>query len=618
MEKMKLEDTLPCLCRENVARGRMTSHVEECKEFQAVYGDLMLLLSSRIRNSTPDQLSVLNNYLSEVKDSISKVIPNIEKLPPDKPQPEKPLLERPPHIPSPERPSPIKPVFEIPREEEKGVLCEHCKKYFIDLKNIFYIDACLHTYCLGCLKLIIIKELPERGDVQCAKCKMSITQIELKFIIGPEAFQKLYDKFWDTYLKAMNIIRCKACGEQFTLIQGSIDIGAKDEKGVALTAKSAEHLSKYRARCPKEGCNKIFCGNCGVEPYHVGYTCEEYKAFLSSRRCRFCKEEIKGEAAKPGALANVCSKEECKVLMDKACPKTLPCGHFCCGYKGESKCLPCLNEGCVAMNPKLTNGQKTDDYCSICFTTGLGDSPSILLQCGHIFHVDCIVSKLKKRWPSPRITFGFSECSQCKKPILAPDHPVIAEETKILSELHKEILTKAVERMKYEGLDKDPRLKDPKFELYGKHDEFAMRTLCFYMCFKCKKPYFGGLKDCRRGMDEGGQEFKEQDLVCGGCSSANIKGGITNCKKHGKDFIDYKCRFCCAVAQWFCFNTTHFCEPCHARQCNGENLPNIPKDKLPACKGLELCPLKIKHPANGEEYSLGCALCREYAVDKKK
>ena len=59
------------------------------------------------------------------------------------------------------------------------------------------------------------------------------------------------------------------------------------------------------------------------------------------------------------------------------CDKTLPCGHACCGVKGEEKCLPCLH-GCAVEDtngPKLK--QDADDMCMICYTEGLSCAPSI-------------------------------------------------------------------------------------------------------------------------------------------------------------------------------------------------------------------------------------------------
>lgn len=57
-------------------------------------------------------------------------------------------------------------------------------------------------------------------------------------------------------------------------------------------------------------------------------------------------------------------------------------------------------------------------------------------------------------------------------------------------------MKKASERAKFEGLEKDPRLKDPNDLYYNNIDKYAMYKLAYYQCFKCKVPYFGGMKDC--------------------------------------------------------------------------------------------------------------------------
>ena len=98
--------------------------------------------------------------------------------------------------------------------------------------------------------------------------------------------------------------------------------------------------------------------------------------------------------------------------------------------------------------------------------------------------------------------------------------------------------------------------------------------------------------------------------MCGKCSSV-VAAGVTNCKLHGKDFIDYKCKFCCQVASWFCWGTTHFCDDCHKRQNNGDYLTRKKEHELPQCGTPAKCPLKLKHPINGkEEFALGCSVCR--------
>jgi len=72
------------------------------------------------------------------------------------------------------------------------------------------------------------------------------------------------------------------------------------------------------------------------------------------------------------------------------------------------------------------------------------------------------------------------------------------------------------------------------------------------------------MKDCIRAQQEQ-QEFKPEDLVCGTCAAEKLGVGSTKCAKHGTDFIEFKCKYCCSIAQWFCWGNTHFCEECHKR-----------------------------------------------------
>ena len=59
-------------------------------------------------------------------------------------------------------------------------------------------------------------------------------------------------------------------------------------------------------------------------------------------------------------------------------------------------------------------------------------------------------------------------------------------------------------------------------------------------------PYFGGMKQCDAVNDY--NDFKKEELVCGKCSAVSVGGGIKNCKTHGTDFIEFKCKFCCSIA----------------------------------------------------------------------
>ncbi len=53
-----------------------------------------------------------------------------------------------------------------------------------------------------------------------------------------------------------------------------------------------------------------------------------------------------------------------------------------------------------------------------------------------------------------------------------------------------EVKSKAVERLKIEGRNKDKELLDPNHPYFGKELDYSMAIFAYYECFKCKKPYF--------------------------------------------------------------------------------------------------------------------------------
>lgn len=321
---------------------------------------------------------------------------------------------------------------------------------------------------------------------------------------------------------------------------------------------------------------------------------------MGSGVCRFC-----GSASNTGLLAigNVCAESECQEYSRTACSKTLPCGHQCGGVKDEANCLPCLH-GCVSSDLK----QDADDMCMICFTEALSCAPTIQLRCGHLFHLHCSASALTRRWPGPRITFAFSLCPICKAPI---EHDSLQELLKPIKVLFEDVKRKALMRLEYEGLHRSETITTVGARFYQDPAGYAMERYAYYVCCKCEKAYYGG--EARCDAEAGiGDDYDPNELVCGGCSDVSR---AQMCPKHGTDFLEYKCRYCCSVAVFFCFGTTHFCNACHD---DFQRVTNIPKGDLPRCpagaraKKLEgeECPLHVKHPPTGEEFALGCGVCR--------
>ncbi|KAK6172343.1 hypothetical protein SNE40_016020 [Patella caerulea] len=326
-------------------------------------------------------------------------------------------------------------------------------------------------------------------------------------------------------------------------------------------------------------------------------------ASMGPGTCRFC-----GATSKTGVLAigNVCSDPECEERAKLACTKTLPCHHACGGIKNETTCLPCLH-GCKNEGQEQLK-QDGDDMCMICFTEALSAAPAIKLKCGHVFHLQCSRTVLEKKWVGPRITFGFSMCPICKSNI---DHVVLKELLDPIRELFDDVKRKALMRLEYEGLHKAEAITTPGARFYKDPAGFSMDRYAYYVCYKCKKAYYGGEARCDEQAG-GGEDYDPKELVCGGCSDV---ASAQMCPKHGTDFLEYKCRYCCSVAVFFCFGTTHFCNACHD---DFHRVTNIPKSELPhcpagpRCKQLEgeECPLHVQHPPTGEEFALGCGVCR--------
>ncbi|XP_062904556.1 E3 ubiquitin-protein ligase MYCBP2 isoform X16 [Mobula hypostoma] len=325
-------------------------------------------------------------------------------------------------------------------------------------------------------------------------------------------------------------------------------------------------------------------------------------ASSSSETCRFCGSRNGTELS---AVGSVCSDADCQEYAKTACGKTHSCGHPCGGVKDEVRCLPCLH-GCDKNAVSLK--QDADDMCMICFTEALSAAPAVQLECSHVFHLHCCRRVLENQWVGPRITFGFMACPICKNKI---NHLVLKDLLDPIKNLYEDVKRKALMRLEYEGLHKSDAITTPGVRFYNDPAGFAMNRYAYYVCYKCKKAYFGGEARCDAEAGQG-DDYDPRELICGACSDVSR---AQMCPKHGTDFLEYKCRYCCSVAVFFCFGTTHFCNACHD---DFQRMTSIPKEELPHCpagpKGKQLegaeCPLHVIHPSTGEEFALGCGVCR--------
>ncbi|KRY47660.1 E3 ubiquitin-protein ligase rpm-1 [Trichinella britovi] len=322
----------------------------------------------------------------------------------------------------------------------------------------------------------------------------------------------------------------------------------------------------------------------------------------AGRLCRFCNAVLSASRSPE----EVCERAECSRLLLEACPKLLPCGHLCGGIAGEARCLPCLR----CRDGRGSPVQDAEDLCVICYTDPLGAAPAVQLHCGHVFHHACCVAALSNPSSSngPRVLFAFMRCPTCRQPM---QHDSLRQLLEPHQRLYDEVLQKALTRLQYDRLQRCDELTNANSPFYNQPGLFALDRYAYYLCYKCRRPYFGGLAQCQ---DDYGQlsGYDERELLCGACSDVQQ---AKVCPRHGTDFLEYKCRYCCSLAVFFCFGTTHFCTSCHD---DFQRLLHIPKDQLPHCPAGpqarqlsgDQCPLNVDHPPTGEEYALGCGICR--------
>ena len=62
------------------------------------------------------------------------------------------------------------------------------------------------------------------------------------------------------------------------------------------------------------------------------------------------------------------------------------------------------------------------------------------------------------------------------------------------------VTREAIERLEIEGRMNDKELKDPQHQYFRDYEGYALAIFCFYECYKCSQPYFGGLRSCQNNI----------------------------------------------------------------------------------------------------------------------
>ena len=588
MDQLKIT----CECNQSFTQEDFAKHFEKCRDFKKYFNEFDSKFSYLLKQySQPKERLLIMHFL--LKQYTKIIEEKLLKLYAPEPPKKKEIMR-----------------FNTINLKESIVFCQRCKVN----PDILYLpcsDTALHQICQKCF----VKYAEDNFyDMKCNICQKKIDEETKRSILGDEKYQELENKFLKFLFQGLKKCPYDNCGEQNEFVEGKVDYNIVDEQNKKISKEAAEDYASHRCRCGF--CKRDFCVSCFAKPYHLGKTCEEFKNYVQAKRCRFCDNKIKSNNKGPDE--DVCNEKECTERYKIAGKKKLKCGHKCFGVDGEKQCPPCIDNECKEYGGQFD--QNKDTYCVICYSEGLGSSPIAVLSCGHYVHYTCIKKRLENKWIGPRITFNHCLCPGCNKWYDCKSLPDIQKMIDENKKLYEEIKAMSIKRLKFEGLDKDPRLTDKKSPWYGKEVEFALKRLSYYLCYVCKKPYFAGRKDCGNdpGMDndDPNVQFKPEECVCG--KDANLSGipGVKDCPKHGKDYIEYKCRFCCKIASWFCWGKTHFCEDCHKRQCAGDYVSKYPIEKLPKCDKKK-CEVGGNHPPNGNEYALGCSLCRNFEENAK-
>ena len=116
------------------------------------------------------------------------------------------------------------------------------------------------------------------------------------------------------------------------------------------------------------------------------------------------------------------------------------------------------------------------------------------------------------------------------------------------------------------------------------------------------------MQDCAQALESESNEAAKK--MCKSCKLQKSGYGQASCKKHGYEFVDWKCMRCCSMAVFFCGGGSYtFCTPCHNDAMAGKHTITS------TCEGGPNCPLGIPfHPKASTEttscFPMGCSICR--------
>ena len=301
----------------------------------------------------------------------------------------------------------------VSQMEEIQGKCECCNKEH-NASDIFHNKKCKHNVHTGCIKQKVIDHivsLSARFRCPNLKCDYQYSDSELRSVIHPELYDKLassYDLIITGLLtRDYETVSCAKCETSFIFEPGSTDMIIKAPRGKQLTEAHKLNYVTNRFKCPNKKCKIEQCKTCKAIPFHLGFTCEQFKNY---KPCRYCEDGV--DLSNPNQnFPDICMKNpECIGKANEACQSFLSCKHRCSGVTGEFKHPPCLYEECLE---KLKD--PINETCMVCNDT-LTSAPCLKLSnCNHFYHIKCILERLKQKYSGNRVTFNYLDCPGCRQ-----------------------------------------------------------------------------------------------------------------------------------------------------------------------------------------------------------
>ena len=362
-------------------------------------------------------------------------------------------------------------------------------------------------------------------------------------------------------------------------------------------------------------------------------------------------------------LLTICGSAACAESLSRSCRRKLSCGHWCAGIAGEAECLGCLRSGCACRRGEAqlitstshaleetactTSGaddaamvvdtetiatagassataqaqqppeeQEDQEECLMC-QERLRRGPAIALRCGHLCHLECAVQQLKRGYPGPQVSFQHLHCPLCRgagggpngsggggggggggaRRALELELPALSEPIRAPLALRGAVTALARSQLREASSELKQQVA-PGGAYDGRLLDFALAQWSYYECDSCGDAFCGGARRCGAAAEGEGEGTRR---LCARC----VAVGAGVCPEHGDAHLEWKCRYCCSVASWFCWGTTHMCDSCHQATEAG----TLSWTAGSGCSASS-CPLRLSHGPHGQELCLGCGMCR--------